>query len=322
MVIREEKINESSLAALDAYSSSCHPCQLLQSSAWLRFQEQTGKTPRLFSCEHNDQQIFFSAFEYSLPLKKKYLYIPRGPFVGHEILWKLLLEELKKVLDPKEYMFVRFEPDSSGGIPAFAGMSVKRVLDVQPSHTFYTELQQDEKELFAAMHPKTRYNIRLALKKEMSFLYNDTDSDSFISLMKETSARDGFSSHAADYYKKMVESGVARLATIKDSGELLAAGIFAQFGDTMTYLHGASSSNKRELMAPYALHWEMMMFAKGQGLKHYDWHGVDSNKWPGFTRFKRGFGGHDIIYPGTFDLILDRASYLGYTVVRRMRRLF
>ncbi len=322
MILREEKINEDSLAALDAYSSSCHPCQLLQSSAWLRFQEQTGRTPRLFSFEDNEKKIYFSALEYSLPLKKKYLYIPRGPFVGHEITWKILLDELKKYLNKKDFLFVRFEPDASGGIPAFAGMTVKRVLDFQPSHTFYTDLQQDEKELFAAMHPKTRYNIRLALKKEMSFLYDDKDFNSFIAVMKETSSRDGFSSHSAEYYKKMLESGVARLATIKDNGELLAAGIFAEFGDTMTYLHGASSSKKRELMAPYALHWEMMMYAKSQSCQWYDWHGVDSGKWPGFTRFKRGFGGHDIMYPGTFDLILDRASYLGYTVVRRMRRLF
>ncbi len=317
MIITKLNITEQSLAKLDAYSSSVHPCQLLQSSAWLRFQEQMGRTPRLFSFEHNEKTIYFSAFEYSLPLKKKYLYIPRGPFIGHEITWKFLLEELKKFLNKNNFVFVRFEPDAS-----YERTIAKRVLDVQPSHTFYTNLQQDEKELLAAMHPKTRYNIRLALKKEMSFLYDDPDFDAFIKLMKETSSRDGFSSHSSDYYKKMLESGVARLATIRDNGELLAAGIFAQFGDTMTYLHGASSSNKRELMAPYALHWEMMMYAKSQSCQWYDWHGVDSKKWPGFTRFKRGFGGHDIVYPGSFDLILDRASYLGYTVVRRMRRLF
>ncbi len=317
MVLREEKINQDSLAKLDAYSSSCNPCQLLQSSRWLKFQEQTGRTPHLFSFDHNDRIIYFSAFEYSLPLKKKYLYIPRGPFTGNALATKLLLEELEKFLNKKNFVFVRFEPDAN-----YERTAAKRVLDVQPSHTFYTNLHQTEKELFAAMHPKTRYNIRLSLKKEMSFLYDDKDFDSFITLMKETSSRDGFASHTGDYYKKMLESGVARLATIRDNGELLAAGIFAQFGDTMTYLHGASSSNKRELMAPYALHWEMMMFAKAQNLKHYDWHGVDSNKWPGFTRFKRGFGGHDIMYPGSFDLILDSALYMGYTVVRGIRRLF
>ncbi len=140
--------------------------------------------------------------------------------------------------------------------------------------------------------------------------------------MKETSARDNFTSHSSEYYRTMIESGAAQLATIKDNKQILAAGIFASFGNTMTYLHGASSSNKREVMAPFALHWEMMMYAKGEGVKHYDWHGVDSLKWPGFTRFKRGFGGHDVTYPGTFDLILESAAYTGYTVVRGLRRLF
>ena len=312
MVIREEIINEANLTKLDHYSSSCSPCQLLQSSKWLKFQESVGHTPHLFFIE--DENIYFSVFEFFLPFNKKYYYIPRGPVINNEKLQKEFEKEFKKIL-AKDIIFVRFEPN---WIPEFS----RKVNDVQPSKTFYTDLSQDEKILLEQMHQKTRYNIRLALKKEMSFLYNDPDIDSFIKLIKETSARDKFVSHPISYYKKMIESGAAQLATLKDNEEVLAAGIFAQYGDTMTYLHGASSSNKRELMAPYALHWEMMMFAKGEGLKHYDWHGVDDKKWPGFTRFKRGFGGTDIIYPGTFDLVLDSIAYTGYTVIRALVRLF
>ncbi len=312
MFIREEVINEANLTKLDHYSSSCSPCQLLQSSKWLKFQESAGHKAHLFFIEVID--TYFTAFEYSLPLNKKYYYIPRGPVINNEKLQKEFEKEFKKILS-KDIIFVRFEPN---WIPA----SARKINDLQPSHTFYTDLLLDEKTLLDGMHQKTRYNIRLALKKEMSFLYNDPDIDSFIKLIKETSARDKFVSHPISYYKKMIESGAAQLATLKDNEEVLAAGIFAQYGDTMTYLHGASSSNKRELMAPYALHWEMMMFAKGEGLKHYDWHGVDDKKWPGFTRFKRGFGGTDIIYPGTFDLVLDSIAYTGYTVIRALVRLF
>lgn len=317
MLLREETISEANLAALDAYTSECSPCQFLQGSAWLKFQEQVGHQPHLFSFEQDNKKIYFSAFEHTLPLGKIYYYIPRGPIINDAKLWPVWLEEFKKILKGKNIIFVRFEPNNS-----FAPDLARRVLDVQPSHSFHSELEAEEKQLFEAMHPKTRYNIRLALKKGLAFSPDDKDFEGFVKLMNETSERDGFSAHPAEYYKKMIESGAARLATVRLDNELLAAGIFARCGDMLTYVHGASSSNKRELMAPYALHWEMMMLAKGQDLKHYDWHGVDSLKWPGVTRFKRGFGGHEVIYPGTFDLVLEPKSYIGYTVVRRLRRLF
>ncbi len=317
MLLEEELISDSNLAKLDAYVASCSPCQFLQTSAWLKFQETVSHKAHLYSFEYDNKKLYFTAFEHSLPVGKKYLYIPRGPLVNDSAVWSELLRELKNNLKDKKVIFVRFEPDSS-----WTEMTCKRVLDIQPSHTFYTSIDQDEKELLAAMHPKTRYNIRLALKKNLAFSPNDSDFQGFVKLMNETSERDGFKAHPAEYYKKMIECKAARLATVRLDGELLAAGIFAQCGDTITYVHGASASKQRELMAPYALHWEMIMLAKGQGLKHYDWHGVDSKKWPGVTRFKRGFGGHDINYPGTIDFVLEASSYIGYTVVRGLRRLF
>jgi lipid II:glycine glycyltransferase (peptidoglycan interpeptide bridge formation enzyme) len=317
MQISEETISEHNLAKLDAYAASCSPCQFLQGSAWLKFQERVGHKPHLFCFETGERKIYFSAFEHILPLNKVYYYIPRGPLINDAKLWPEFLKEFKKTLKGKNIIFIRFEPDNS-----FDSNLARRVIDVQPSHSFHTELEPEEKQIFTAMHPKTRYNIRLAMKKNLAFSPNDQDFEGFVKLMNETSQRDGFKSHPSEYYKQMIASGAARLATVRYENELLAAGIFATCGDMMTYLHGASSSAKRELMAPYALHWEMMMLAKGLNLKHYDWHGVDSLKWPGVTRFKRGFGGHEFIYPGSFDFILEASSYIGYTVVRRLRRLF
>ena len=51
-------------------------------------------------------------------------------------------------------------------------------------------------------------------------------------------------------------------------------------------------------------------------------HGIDENKWPGVTRFKIGFGGQIIKYPGTFDLVYDDAWYNIYKMVRQIRRTF
>jgi len=318
MNFQELEINQSSLNKLDAYSASSSPCQFLQSSVWLKFQESVGHKAHIFSFEHETKTIYFSVFEYHLPLDKKYYYIPRGPVLDSIDLWPVLLNGLNSLFKKnKTLVFARLEPDAT-----FVNQNLKKVNDVQPSHTFYTDLRKSEEEILNLMHPKTRYNIRLGLKKDLEFQTNDLEVESFWNLMTETSQRDKFSSHPKHYYEKMISSGAVQLATIKYQDKLLAAGIFSKFGNTMTYLHGASSSDKRELMAPYVLHWQMIKQAKTDGLEYYDWHGINSQKWPGVTRFKLGFGGDKVDYPGTFDLVLAPMIYLVYNIFRGIRRIF
>lgn len=313
MKISSQEINQNSLKNLDAYSASCSPCQFLQSSKWLKFQSLVNHEPIIL----NYKNIYFLALEYKLPLNKKYYYIPRGPFLNDEKLWPEFIKDLKDYFKKdKSIVFVRFEPNNS------FNNQCRKVIDVQPSKTFQTDLSLSEEELLNNMHSKTRYNIRLGLKKDLEFCGDNKNIESFWQLMAETTKRDKFSSHHKDYYKKMIESGATQLATIRYKNKLLAAGIFCSFGSTITYLHGASSSENRDLMSPYVLHWKMMTSAKSQNLQWYDWHGVDNKKWPGVTRFKLGFGGNEINYPGTFDLILAPSIYLGYNILRRLRRFF
>jgi lipid II:glycine glycyltransferase (peptidoglycan interpeptide bridge formation enzyme) len=73
-------------------------------------------------------------------------------------------------------------------------------------------------------------------------------------------------------------------------------------------------------MAPYLLHWQIMKEGKSSGYKYYDLNGVDEQKWPGVTRFKLGFGGAIINYPGTFDLVFNKTWYNVYKILRMMRR--
>jgi lipid II:glycine glycyltransferase (peptidoglycan interpeptide bridge formation enzyme) len=65
-------------------------------------------------------------------------------------------------------------------------------------------------------------------------------------------------------------------------------------------------------MAPHLLHWEIIRQAKQLGYHFYDFWGIDEKKWPGLTRFKKGFGGKIIEYPGTFDLVFNKFWYQLY----------
>ena len=103
--------------------------------------------------------------------------------------------------------------------------------------------------------------------------------------------------------------------------KLIAVNIVSFFGDMATYVHGASSSENRNLMAPYALQWETIKIAKTQGHKYYDFYGIDENKWPGVTRFKKGFSGEEANYPGTFDSAFNSIQYSIYKILRKLRRM-
>jgi len=106
------------------------------------------------------------------------------------------------------------------------------------------------------------------------------------------------------------------------NGKIIAANIVGFFGDTVTYMHGASSNEYRNVMAPYLIQWEVIKQAKKMGYKHYDFYGIDEKKWPGVTRFKKGFGGFEKEYPGTFDMIFNGKWYNIYRFIRSIRRIY
>ena len=175
------------------------------------------------------------------------------------------------------------------------------------------------------MHPKTRYNIKLAEKKGINILESGTNHFAdFWQLISQTSERDSFRLHGINYYQEMLrlKRDFIKLFLADYKGRLISTGIFSFFGDLVTYLHGGSADTNRNVMAPYLLHWQIIKTAKQQGFKYYDLNGIDEKKWLGVTRFKKGFGGKEINYPGTFDLVFDQGWYNIYRMVRKVRRTF
>ncbi len=103
-------------------------------------------------------------------------------------------------------------------------------------------------------------------------------------------------------------------------------------GETATYLHGASSDLQKNMMAPHLLHWRAIEQAKTLGCRQYDlwgthavwnggghWESEGGHPSAGVTRFKLGFNGRIVEYPGAYDLILKPFWYSAYTTLRRLR---
>jgi lipid II:glycine glycyltransferase (peptidoglycan interpeptide bridge formation enzyme) len=147
-----------------------------------------------------------------------------------------------------------------------------------PPYTALINLEQTEEEIFTNMKPKGRYNIRLAEKKWVVVEQVDKhiwNIKKFFELMKETTSRDNFSGNTLEYYKIFLETiEESQLFFAYFEQKVIAAGIFVTSEDTMIYYYGASSSEYRNVMAPYLLQWKVIEHAKKRKLKFYDFLGV------------------------------------------------
>ena len=173
------------------------------------------------------------------------------------------------------------------------------------------------------MHQKTRYNIRLAEKKGVEIVLGKAkDLKIFWQILNQTGKRDNFNLHGKKHYEEMLKINGIELFLAKYNNEIIAANIVSFFGDTVVYLHGASADKYRNVMAPYALQWHIIKLAQSRGFKYYDFYGIDEKKWPGVTRFKKGFDGDIVQHSGTYDFIFKSSCYKLYKLLRNIRRKF
>jgi len=155
--------------------------------------------------------------------------------------------------------------------------------------------------------------------------------------MQEMAARQHIHLHPEGYYRMLLErtqersSGElwSRLYTSSYAGEVIGMAIAVFHDTTATYLHGASSDRHTEVKAAHLLRWQMMRDAKAAGYTTYDFFGINPPEvthpayrpsWEGITRFKVGFGGSVVEYPGTFELPLSRWKYGAYRFLKRIKK--
>ncbi|HJN85396.1 MAG TPA: peptidoglycan bridge formation glycyltransferase FemA/FemB family protein [Patescibacteria group bacterium] len=297
----------------------------LQSWEWGELQRKLGREVLRYDSGDARAQLI----EMRLPAGQQYHYIPRGPIGASPQVCldftKLIVDELGSDL------FMRV--DLARTLSAVdAKLNILGVKDVQPATTLITDLNASEAQLFEKMHSKTRYNIRLAEKKGVEIKINAKDAlNVFVNLVTETSARHGIRSHKRSHYEAILEhldgssdAPRAFIATAVHEGDTLSAAMCIDWNGVRTYLHGASSDLKKNLMSPHLLHWKLIDDAKRSGIRSYDWwgiapEGVDDHSLRGVTRFKKGFGGEIVTSPGTIDVVLKSMMYRLYTWVKKFR---
>ncbi len=298
----------------------------LQSKQWADFQRSLGR--EVFEYEKNG--VSAKIIKHDLPLGKNYLYIPHGPemdfnamiggFKGPVRGFTSYLFDLSR---QENSIFVKVEPLTGNVAQVLIEVGFKRVRkEVQPSKTVIIDIQKSDINLLAAMHHKTRYNIKVA-ENHGVIVDESKDTATFWRLLKKTTARDEFSSHPKDYYERLLnfdwsdDGPKIKLFLAKYENKPAAAAIVLIHNGTAYYLHGASDYEHRSAMAPFMLHWRIIQILRKAGIENYDLWGIDAKKWPGVTRFKLNWGGRTLDRPGSFDLSVSKFWHFAYKILKR-----
>ncbi len=329
----------------DGFLSGYPDAHLLQTSAWGELKSAFGwQVARLQAEEAGapvGAQVLFRPLLFGLTLA----YIAKGPVSGdgqqaESSHWDCLWPEVDALCRRRKAVFLKVEPDlwecASPGEDGPAtpvkqppsGFQLSQQ-NIQPQRTLLVDLCGDEEQVLARMKQKTRYNIRLALKKGV-VVYPSSDLDVFYRLMKVTGQRDVFGVHSPAYYRKAYElfhsHGECELFVAEFEGQPLASLIVFARGMRAWYFYGASANEQRERMPTYLLQWEAMRWARRRGCRYYDLWGVpdagektletnfadrSGGLW-GVYRFKRGFGGLLCRSLGPWDRIYQPVFYKFY----------
>lgn len=320
---------------------------ITQSMVWGVMQQRFGRQSNGFVVVNDNREVMGSMLltKHPEPNGRCFLYANRGPIFNpkEEGVFKLMLEKAREIAKKEKAIFLRIDPsfivsaepvlaDKKQGCYGdyaasldpdyFLKFGFRRAhASYQPDHTIVLDLSMSHKELLLQMKPKGRYNIKLGQRKGVTVREGKDlgrDLPIFLDLLSTTTKRDSFQAHQGIYYKNMLETlqplGYATLLIAEYKTQPLSAMIMTMYGNKAIYYYGASANENRELMAPYLMQWEAIKLAKERGLRYYDFLGVSSkydrfHSWAGVTEFKRKFGGCQLSFVGTFELVYDTLWY-------------
>jgi lipid II:glycine glycyltransferase (peptidoglycan interpeptide bridge formation enzyme) len=243
--------------------------------------------------------------------------------------------------------FLRLEPENQTSLEVIKKYAQSKHLileattTVQPRQSIIVDIHTSYENVIQNMKSKHRYNLRLAEKYNLQTDVYSQDLAAqfprFWQLLEATATRQAFRTHPKQHYLDLLKifstQKQAHLLFVRLNGQDLASMLMITYHETATYLHGASSLEHKEMMAPYLLHAKAIQTAQKLGCSQYDlwgsaaiyqsdkeqWQEISGHSSAGTTRFKLGFGGSVISYPGTFDLVLNPFCYNTYKLLRKLR---
>lgn len=217
-------------------------------------------------------------------------------------------------------LFVKFEPSY------LSAVSFKLLADngfflspspLLPTKTVLLDLTQSENQLLKSMSKKSRSCLEKAAKNNLIITQlNPRTTMSFYQSFEKF--RKGYLPSPKEFQSLVNSFGQkAFLFTAHQhfknyqlrsdqTSDFLAGALFLIAHQTAYYFYAFSSPQGRQKLAQYYLLWRSIQKFKKIGLKTLDLEGISdpgyrfTQKWRGFSHFKKSFGGQAITFPGCF----------------------
>ncbi len=157
----------------------------------------------------------------------------------------------------------------------------------------------------------------------------DSGFETYLSLLFETTLRQGFYLHSEQYHRDLWRIlkpiGILHIMTAYFQNKPLASFMLFHTKNRFFYPYGGSTDTNREVMAPTLLMWESIKLGKKLGATSFDMWGSlgpkakEVERGYGFHRFKQGFGGTLYQFVGTYDLVINPTLYKLYNFIDQYR---
>lgn len=330
-------------AGWDAALGRWPRAHLLQSFGWGVLQATVGWEPRRLWVPVGDGRTLpLTALVGGSPfLLPPRVYVPKGPACAPDdaAAWTAVRRAVEALASEVRAAAVVVEP------PAWAEETAAVASQLpgwephpptQPRHTAVVDLDGGVEAILARMHPKGRYNTRLAARRGVVVVTEGDPlraSEVLGRLCAATAERQGIHQPDAGHLLRTlaaVPTAKVHLALV--DGEAVAGALVASFVGEAIYLYGGSSGRHRERQPSALLHLEAMRAALAAGCRRYDLWGIPPDDdprhpWHGLRRFKLSLGGRPRTTAGAWVRVLRprawallQAAEGGREAVRRARR--
>lgn len=287
---------------LDAHVT---PAPLLQSWAWGEVQSRSGwsvERIRLPGAAMASVQLRAAG-------RAREAYVPRGPVpptteaIDWLVAWARNADIARLVVEPETTQNLEEVLNERGFV---------RVAPIQPQHTRIVKLLPPA-ELLATFRHGRRYNIRAGERRGVTVVEGKDAAE----LWRQSAAverRESIHLPSRGYYELLLNLLPwcrTYTALAPNSSEALATVLVARHGGRAYSLFAGRSGRRRELLGNDLAWWVALRSAAEAGCGDFDLWGVPppdtgpEHPWHGLGLFKAEFGGDEVSYPGSWELILS-----------------
>ncbi len=257
---------------------------------------------------------------------------PVMPDISQSVL-KTVVDDLRVIGKRHHVDVVRLSPlvstDPYEQMIVACGLRRSPIYGMDAQFCRHIDVMKSDDDILTGMKKNTRYDIKKADGSGITVRVSKgaDDIEIFMKLYDETAKRQGFVEHEGIEEELTVFGDDAIIVTASKDGIALSSSVVVFEGNQGIYRHAASIPNSSGASARMV--WEILRETKRRGKPICNLWGVSpeentNHAWAGLSRFKRGFGGYDVSYAGTYDIPLTPKYLMIYVLdhIKKWRKGF